>query len=237
MKRVVLLASVAMVMGLMVLGTAQAQNGSITGKVILDGETPTFKKIKMSADPVCKMAHTEAVYPESVVVNDNGTLRWVMVYVKEGASGEFKTPKEPVVLDQVGCMYTPHVFGVMAGQDIEIRNSDEVLHNVHSLPETNKAFNIAQPIKGLKTKKKFKKAEVPIRIKCDVHPWMSCYAGVFSHPFYAVTGEDGTFALNDLPPGDYVIETWHEKYGTQTHNVTVAAGEAKALDITYKAGS
>jgi hypothetical protein len=237
MKRLVCLASMIMAFGLAASGTARAQNGSITGKVLYEGTAPTFKKIKMNADPVCKMAHSEAVYPESVVVNGNGTLRWVMVYVKEGVAGGFKPPAEPVVLDQVGCMYNPHVFGVMAGQDIEIRNSDEVLHNIHSLPETNKAFNLAQPLKGLTSKKAFDKPEMPIRIKCDVHPWMNCYAGVFSHPFYAVTGEDGSFAIKNLPPGDYVVETWHETLGTQTHKVAVAAGETKSLDVSYKAGS
>jgi plastocyanin len=216
---------------------AQGGTGTITGKILFDGDAPTYKKVKMSADPACKAMHSEPVYPESIVVNENGTLRWVMVYVKEGASGKFEKPKDPVVLDQVGCMYQPHVFTIIAGQPLEIRNSDEVLHNVHALPETNKPFNIAQPIKGLKTKKKFDKPETPFRIKCDVHPWMACYVGVFEHPFHAVTGEDGTFKIDGRPAGDYVIETWHEKFGTQTQSVTVAAGEAKTLDITYKAGS
>lgn len=216
---------------------AQGGTGAIAGKVVLEGDAPTFKKIKMGADPACKAMHTESVYPESVVVNENGTLRWVMVFVKEGPTGTHKAPKDPVVLDQQGCMYHPHVFTLMAGQPLEIRNSDEVLHNVHALPEENKPFNLAQPIKGLKTKKDFGKPEVPIRIKCDVHPWMACYAGVFEHPFHAVTGEDGTFKLEGLPAGEYTVETWHEKYGAQTHKVTVAAGETATLDVTYKAGS
>jgi hypothetical protein len=216
---------------------AQEGTATITGKILFNGEAPELKKIKMSADPACKAMHSGEVFPQSVVVNENGTLRWVMVYVSEGAAGQHEPPGDPVVLDQVGCIYEPHVFTIMAGQPLEIRNSDEVLHNVHSLPETNKPFNIAQPVKGMKTSKSFEKPEVPIRIKCDVHPWMACYAGVFDHPFHAVTGEDGSYEIGGLPPGDYVIETWHETYGNRSQKVSVAAGETKAVNIAYEAGS
>jgi plastocyanin len=197
------------VLGSLLAAGAEAQGGTATiaGTIHFEGEAPAPNKLKMGSDPGCKI-HGEDVFAENVVVNDNGTVRWVMVCVKSGlGEAAFDAPKDPVVLDQEGCTYRPHVFGIMAGQPLEIRNSDDTLHNVHAHPEVNKAFNIAQPMKGMKTIKSFDKAEAPFRIVCDVHPWMSTYACVFDHPFFGVTGEDGRYAIEDLPPGTYIIET------------------------------
>jgi plastocyanin len=174
-------------------------------------------------------AHKAPVFGEEVVVNKNGTLKNVLVYVKDGLGGKkFDAPSTKLEFDQKGCEYTPHVLGIQTGQELEIINSDPTLHNVHSLSKDNSQFNVAQPKQGMKLTKKFDKPET-FRVKCEVHTWMGAYIGVFPHPYFAVTGGDGSFSLKKLPPGEYTIEAWHEKYGVQTMKVKVGAtGEAKA---------
>jgi hypothetical protein len=130
-------------------------------------------------------------------------------------------------------MYTPHMFGVMVNQPIEITNSDNTLHNIHALPKNSKAFNIAQPKQGMKMVQKFDKAEVMVKIKCEVHNWMAAYAGVLDHPFYAVSDDQGNYTIKDLPPGTYEIEAWHEKFPAQTMSVTVGSGDTKTADFTF----
>lgn len=213
-------------------GSAHAA-GEIKGKISFDGTPPQRRAVKMSADPKCEAANPEGRLGEVFVVND-GALQNVFLYVKEGLSGEFEAPKEPAVLDQNGCMYTPHVLGVMVGQTIEIHNSDATLHNVHSLPENSKQFNNAMPMKDMTIKKKFTAPEIMVRMKCDVHPWMSAYIGVLSHPFFAVSAADGTYTIGGLPAGTYTIEAWHEKMGAQTQQVTVAEGAAATADFSFK---
>jgi plastocyanin len=207
---------------------------TVTGKVNFEGAAPAMARIKMDADAFCKSEHKEPVYEQEVVVNPNKTLEWVLVYVKEGVKGTYPAPTEPVTLDQHGCQYRPHVFGIQAGQPLKVLNSDGTLHNIHALPKKNAEFNIGQPFKGMETLKKFENAEVPVRFKCDVHKWMGAYTGVFNHPFFAVTNDQGAFEIKNLPPGNYVIEAWHEKYGTQTQNVTVKGSEPKTVDFNFK---
>ncbi len=206
---------------------------TLTGTVKLTGAKPAMKAISMASDPVCAGAHSALAHEESAVVGEGGELKWVFVHVKEGVSGSYPVPKTPVVLDQVGCTYMPHVFGVQAKQKIEIRNSDATLHNVHALPKNNREFNLGMPMQGMKLKKKFTRPEVMVKIKCDVHSWMSCYVGVLSHPFYAVSGEDGAFSIGELPAGTYTIEAWHETFGTQTQSVTIGGGETKSIDFAF----
>ena len=214
---------------------APATGGAtVSGKVNFDGTAPAMNPIKMDADAFCKSEHKEPVYEQEVVVNPNKTLEWVLVYVKEGVGGSYPAPTQAVTLDQHGCQYRPHVFGIQAGQPLKVLNSDGTLHNIHALPKKNAEFNIGQPFKGMETIKKFDNTELPVRFKCDVHKWMGAYAGVFNHPFFAVTNDQGVFEIKNLPPGNYVIEAWHEKYGTQTQNVTVTGSEAKTLDFTFK---
>ncbi len=213
-----------------------ATAGSITGKAVLEGDAPEQKAIQMGADPVCAKMHTSPVQTEFVVANADGTLANVFVYVKDGLGGrKFPTPSEAVVLDQNGCTYHPHVFGIMVGQDLNVVNSDDTLHNIHAMPEKNPQFNIGQPIKGLTTKKTFEKTEVMVPFKCDVHKWMNSYAGVLDHPYFGVTGTTGSFEIGNLPPGDYVVEAWHEKLGSQTQNVTVGEKESKEISFSFKA--
>jgi len=213
---------------------APAGSATVTGKIAFQGTAPRMEKLKLDADAFCKAAHAEPIYAQEVVVNGNGTLQHVIVYVKEGVAGSFPAPSEPVVLDQKGCRYYPHVFGIQAGQPLKIVNSDDTLHNIHALPKTNEEFNIGQPFKGMETLKKFDKLEMPVRFKCDVHKWMGAYAAVLNHPFFATTGDQGTFEIKNLPAGTYVIEAWHEKYGPQTQSVTVSGSESKAVDFTFK---
>ncbi len=211
-----------------------AGGATLTGKVNFEGAAPAMAPIKMDADAFCKSQHKEPVYEEEVVVNPNRTLEWVLVYVKEGVTGTYPAPTEAITLDQRGCQYHPHVFGMMVGQPLNVLNSDGTLHNIHALPKMNAEFNIGQPFKGMETVKKFDTAETPIRFKCDVHKWMGAYTGVFTHPFFAVTNDQGTFEIKNLPPGNYVIEAWHEKYGTQTQNVTITGTDTKTVDFNFK---
>ncbi|HEV8232250.1 MAG TPA: carboxypeptidase regulatory-like domain-containing protein [Thermoanaerobaculia bacterium] len=213
---------------------AATGSATVTGKIAFEGAAPTLEKIKMDADAFCKAAHAQPVYTEEAVVNPNNTLKWVFVYVKEGASGSYPAPTAPVTIDQHGCQYHPHVFGIQAGQPLRILNSDSTLHNIHALPKKNPEFNIGQPFKGMETIKKFDTPEVPVHFKCDVHKWMGAYAGVVNHPFFSVSNDQGTFEIKNLPPGNYVIEAWHEKYGAQTQNVSVSGSESKTVDFTFK---
>lgn len=212
---------------------AKAQAGQhLTGKVIFEGTAPTPQIIRMDADPRCALQHKEGTASEEVIVNPNSTLKNVFVYVKEGVQSKPEAPKAPVIFDQKGCRYDPRVFGIRVNQPLEILNSDDTLHNVHALPKNNKEFNLGMPIKGMKLTRIFTVPEVMIKIKCDVHPWMAAYVGVLDHPYFAVTGADGTFTIKDLPPGNYTLEAWHEKYGTQTATVTVP--DTKEVSFTFK---
>lgn len=192
-----------------------------------DGDTP----ISMNADPTCASLHTTPVDTGRYLVKD-GKLGNVFVYVKTGLEGKkFPTPSEKKVLDQQGCQYHPHVMGIQVGQKLSIKNSDATLHNIHAMPKSNAEFNQGQPIQNMEFDKTFDKAEVMIPFKCDVHPWMSAYIGVLEHPYYAVSGEDGSFAIDKLPPGTYTLEAWHEELGTATQDVTVAANQT--ADVTF----
>lgn len=211
---------------------APTGSGSISGKITLSGSAPARQKVKMSADPVCLQQHSKEVLSQEVVEN-RGALQYVLVYVKDGVQGSFPPPTTPVVLNQVGCLYEPHAFGIQAGQPLEIRNSDPTLHNINCQAKLNKKFNIAQPQKGMKSSKTFDKGEVGVPFKCNVHPWMVAYAGVFTHPFFAVSKEDGTFSIQGLPAGTYTVEAWHEKLGTQNQKITLAEGESKQASFTF----
>ncbi|MBI3312447.1 MAG: carboxypeptidase regulatory-like domain-containing protein, partial [Candidatus Omnitrophica bacterium] len=192
--------------------------------------------IKMDADPQCLLQHKDAVLSQEVVVNANGTLKHVFVYVKAGLEGKSAaSPTQPAKLDQHGCLYEPHVSGMRVNQPLEIVNSDPTLHNVNCKPAKSKPFNIAQPVKGMKSTKTFTAPEVMVKCACNVHPWMATYIGVLEHPFFGVTGDDGRFTIAGLPAGQYTLEAWHEKYGTQTQTVSVGDGEAKSVDFEFPA--
>jgi len=212
-----------------------ATAGSVSGRVTFEGPAPENPSVKLDSDPACAREHPNGLRLDTVLVT-NGGLEHVFVYVKDGLGNHyFETPTTPVTLDQKGCNYTPHVFGVRAGQPIEIVNSDATLHNVNAAAKVNQGFNLGQPIQGMKNAKVFTAPEVMVRIKCDVHSWMTAYAGVLAHPYFAVSADGGAFELKGLPPGTYTIEAWHEKLGTQTQSVTLGDKEAKSISFTFKA--
>ncbi len=218
-------------------GQAPAGTARIVVKVVLSG-TPRRPpaKLQMNADPVCaKENQTKAALSQEVEVRADGALKDTLVFVKDGVTGTYPAPSTPAILDQTGCIYAPHVLGVMAGQPLQILNSDPTLHNIHPLPVINAGFNIGMPIQGLKSTKVFSKAEAPFHVKCDVHPWMSAYIGVFSHPFFGVSNEQGEVELKNLPAGTFQVQAWQETYGVRTQSVTVAAGETKQITFTFKA--
>ena len=205
--------------------------GSISGKVSFEGQVPPGDKVKLT--PECKALHANGLERQSIKVKDGG-LADVYVYVKSPVSGSYPAPTTPVVLDQNGCTYVPHVVALQVGQPLTIRNSDEMLHNIHPRPTVNAEFNIGQPRKNMESTKTFDKPELMITVGDDVHPWKRCYISVAPNPFFAVTAEDGSFTIKNLPAGEYEIEAIHEKLDKQTGKVTVKDGEAAKLDLTFK---
>jgi hypothetical protein len=168
------------------------------------------------------------------VVNENGTLRNVFVYVKSGLEGKtFAVPGDPVELDQEGCLYKPHVLGIQANQELKVISSDKTTHNIHPLPKVNREWNISQPPGADPIMRTFTRPEATIPVKCNQHPWMRAYIHVLSHPFYGVSGEDGGFKLEGLPPGDYELEAVHEEYGAMTQKVTVPANGSAPADFAF----
>ena len=212
--------------------------GTITGSAILVGPAPANELIRMNADPVCVREGKGPQQQETFVVGSAGTLANVFVYVKGGLGNYlYDAPTQPATLDQRGCRYTPHVFGVRVGQPIEIINSDPTLHNIHAVPKANQEFNTGQPIQGMKMTHAFTAAEVMVPFKCDVHGWMNAYVGILQHPYFSVTGTDGKFELKPLPPGTYTVEAWHERLGTMTESVTLGQTETKNVMFHFKAPS
>ena len=215
-------------------GVAAAAS-AINGTVTFDGKAPNLRPITMDADPACAKMHSGPVPGEMLVLGTGNTMGNIMVWVSKGlATGKtWPVPKAPATLDQKGCQYLPHVQGIMVGQQYKILNSDGILHNVHTLPKINKGFNKPMPPTMKETTTAFDKEEGIFQIKCDVHPWMNAYVAVFTHPFFSVTGKDGKFTISGLDPGTYTLTAWHERLGTQTATVTVAANETKAQNFKF----
>ena len=210
-----------------------ATAGSVMGMITLEGTPPEPENIRMSSDPTCVERATNTT-TEYYVVGDSGGLGNVFIYVKEGLGARnFPAATDTLTLDQAGCRYMPHVFGIRVGQTLEIVNSDPTLHNIHATPAVNEEFNTGQPIEGMRFERTFDAPEVMVPFKCDVHGWMNAYVGVLEHPYFTVTSDDGKFDISSLPPGDYVVEAWHEELGTQTQNITVGEGATAELNFTF----
>jgi len=203
------------------------------------GDKIRNKKIKMGADQFCASAHEKAAAEEKFVRNENMTMANALVHIDKGLAGySFDTPDEEVLLDQQGCVYIPHVVSVMKKQPLKILNSDDTLHNVHPTPRRNKEKNIAMPFKGKSITEKFRKDELSIPVKCNVHPWMISYVHVLKHPYHAVTPEgDGMVTLDNVPPGTYTLEAVHEELGKTSVEVTLGEKETKEVVLEYKAAS
>lgn len=210
-----------------------AQNSAeISGKVSFTGTAPKRAPLDMSQDQVCAGEHSEPVLSPDGAVNSNGTLPNVFLYI-EHVPGNF--PKPPAAtLDQKGCMYDPHVLGVMVGQELDVVSSDPTTHNVHFMSKINKAWNQTQEPGAPPLVHKFTRPEIMIPIHCNHHPWMSAYLGVVSNPFFAVTGDEGTFSIKGLPPGDYTLRAWTKDFGAQEQRVTVRSGETATANFTFK---
>src|ERR1043166_5316344 len=238
---------------------ADNEKGSavIKGRVTYIGTPPGAKPLpNMNANPVCNKANPEPTPDQDsiVYIKERNAIPYVFVYIKTGLKGKYDSPSEPIIIDQRGCPYHPHVQGMVVGQQINIKNGDPTNHNIHSLAKKNPQFNFAQPnkdmVKELKRGDTFNKPEIMVKLTCDVHAWMSTYVGVCSHPFFDVTkshtgsGGDatdagdkskrGTFEIKNLPAGEYEIEAWHARFGTATQRVTVKEGETK--EIEFKMG-
>ncbi len=208
-------------------------SSAIAGVVRFEGELPQLRPLDMGADPACAARHSEPVYPQILAVDDQAGLANVLVHVADNVPEGPWPLTAPPVIDQQGCRYTPRVAGIMVGQDLTVLNSDEILHNVHSLSEANRPFNRAMPAAIREATFSFTEAEPAFRIKCDVHPWMSTYLAVFDHPYFAVTGPDGSFEIPGLPAGTYTIEAWHERLGAQRSGVTLLDGQTAAVDLSF----
>ena len=199
--------------------------GDVSGTITFEGSAPKMKPLRMDADPVCVANNEVKPRKEWLILGKDNGVKNMLVYVKESKSGSlsknYDAPKDAAVIDQKGCVYVPHVLGIMTGQQLDILNSDGTLHNIHALPKVNKEFNKAMPRSKKLMSVKFDKSEDPFKIKCDVHPWMGAYLGVFDHPYFAVTDDSGSYTISGLPAGKFVIEAWLENVGTQTADITV----------------
>jgi plastocyanin len=212
----------------------EATAGTISGRVLFTGAAPAMPEIDMSSNPQCERQHHKPQKAETVVVNSNKTLRNVFIRIRNGLPrARWTPPAETAKLDQNGCVYEPHVLGIMAGQQLEILNNDPVNHNVHAESQVNPAWNESQPPRAEHKFKRFDSPEGLFPVTCSVHPWMRSYIGVSAHPFFAVTGDDGSFTLKGVPPGTYIIEAVHEKYGTKEAQLTLGANGNVTLDFAY----
>jgi plastocyanin len=216
-----------------VIGT-NAFAGSIEGTVKYDGPVPQPKLIHMDADPVCYTINKGNTRSLALVLGDNNGLGNVFIYIKNGLNkNDYPPAAQDAVITQAGCNYSPHVIGVMAGQKVKILNPDGTLHNVHAICRINPEFNAAMPDFRKEMEVTFHKPEFMFPIRCDVHPWMQAWMAVVAHPFFAVTGPNGKFEINNVPDGTYVVEAWHEKLGTKTATVTIKDNSAQKIDFTF----
>lgn len=205
--------------------------GNITGVIAFSGSAPAPGKIEMGDDPACQKLGDATL--DDVIVHD-GKLQNVFIFVKSGLpKAVFPAPATESVLDQKGCKYVPRVLGIQTGQPLKVVNSDATDHNIHPVPKENNEWNQSQMSGQGPIIRKFTKEEVMVPVKCNKHPWMLAWVGVLSHPFYAVSGADGSFTIKGLPPGEYELEAWHEKYGSQTLKVTVKEKADAKADFTF----
>jgi len=217
-------------------GAGPDATGKIQGKVVFEGNRPKLDQVDLKlADPFCVAAHPEPLYNEDGAVNPDGTLPNVFLYIKGGLKEAYPPPPEPVVLAQEGCIYRPHVLGVMVGQELRVLSSDPTTHNTHFLTKANRNWNVSQLPGGAPLVHRFTKPEIMVSVSCNKHPWMDADIGVTANPFFAVTGSDGLFTIAGLPPGTYTLAAWTATFGTREQSVTVKAGAATQADLLFTA--
>ena len=201
----------------------------LAGTVPLLGTAPDRRLLRMSADPYCVETNKGGVRSHTLVTGGQGGLAGVFVYLSAGLdAGPYAVPGQPVLLDQRGCMYEPRVVGAQVGQEIEFRNSDPTLHNVHAMPKNSRSFNLGMPREDMSVRRRFVQAEVLVRGKCDVHPWMEAFVGVVDHPYFAVTDAQGRYTITGLPPGDYTLAAVHPRLGRLESVLKVVAADLAA---------
>lgn len=212
-----------------------SESSEIFGSIFFEGEAPRPRTWSRSSDPVCRRENQSLASSEEVVINSNATLRNVFVYISSSfGARRFPVPKDSVVLNQQGCRYLPHVFGVQTAQPLVLLNSDSTFHNVYAAAKVNRPFNLGMTLAVKKIVRAFERPEVMVPFRCNVHPWMASYAGVLDHPFYDVTGAEGTFRLGKLPAGEYEVTAWHERFGVLKKSVTLRAAESKELSFKFE---
>jgi plastocyanin len=212
----------------------RSTTGTITGTVRLAGPAPAMRTLQMTSE--CRAEHQGAVPSGDVLVRD-GLVENAFVWIKDGLGDRgFELPTAAVTIDQQGCLYHPRVTGVQVGQPIVFQNSDSVLHNVHGTPVVASAWNFTMSMKGSQRTLKLDKPEVMVSVRCDVHPWMQGWIGVVDHPYFSVTGADGRFTLRDVPPGEYTVAVWHERFGTREAKVSLAAKGTQDVPFGFGSG-
>ena len=223
----------AALLALALASSSMALGGTIVGKITYEGRTPPQRPVRMDAEPKCAAKHTGTVIDQTFLIGEGNGFANVFVVITKGLEGKsFDPPSEPVVMDQNGCIYTPRVMGIQVGQPFKVKNSDGLLHNVHSLSKENTPFNRAMPGSVTEADYEFAKKE-RFRIKCDVHPWMTSYMTVVDHPFYAVSGLDGSFRIENVPAGTYTIEARHEFERFKIYTETVEVGDSGTVTTNF----
>jgi plastocyanin len=213
-----------------------ATAGSVQGSIRFEGKRPAPKRISMDAEEACEAMHKDApVFDQQLLVAKDGGLANVFVYVKSGLEGkQFAPPAEAVMIEQRGCQFIPRVVALRAGQTLAVKNSDPVSHNIHPMPKNNRDWNQQQPPDAPDLKRRFAYPEVMIPVKCNVHAWMKSYIAVLEHPFFAITSDAGEFTIAGLPPGDYTVAAWHERFGERTETITVTPKQAANFAMVFR---
>ncbi len=213
-----------------------AAGGTIEGKVVFDGRPRRNPLISMGADPNCLSINAgKKVVQELVALHPDKSVGNVLVHLTGDIPYSGAAPSEALTIVQEGCTYHPRVAAAMTGQTLAVRNKDSTLHNIHTQSDAGNSFNVGQPKAGMEYEHKLRGEEI-LRLKCDVHPWMTGFVGVKSHPYFAVTGDGGTFKIEGVPAGSYTIEAWQERLGVVEQTVEVKDGETTTVDFTYGAG-
>ena len=215
------------------LTSAGPGSGTISGKITYEGTPAKQKAIDMSKEPTCASQHSTPITTEGVVTGPNNALENVVVYISAGAPDD-AAPSQAATFEQKGCQYVPHVLAFQVNQELKIVNDDQTSHNIHPLAKLNPEWNKSQPPGSAPIVQKYEKMEF-IPVKCNIHPWMHGNFAVLKNSHYAISSGGGDFKLPNLPPGKYTVTAWHESYGEQTQEVTIAGSETKTINFTFKA--